>query len=295
MISITNQIELRQLRYFIVLAEILHFRKAAEGLSISQSALSQQILLLESIVGTKLFERNNRNVSLSTSGELFLMEAKKIIKQVDSSVQNWILQNEGKKGALKIGFVASAMQQYLPPILKSFDEEHPKIKLQLEELTNIDQLKHLEENTIDIGFMRSNMVNSSILLKPIFKEHFTLVLPQEHAITKANFKNIGQLSEAPFILFPNENSPLYYQQILNLCANHGFSPKITHKSIHAPTIFRLVENGMGISIIPNSLRDNFNYKVRFIELKNIPQKTELYAAWNKNNDNPALKYLLNLI
>ncbi len=295
MISITNQIEIRQLRYFVTLAEILHFRKAADALAISQSALSQQIHLLESIVGAKLLDRNNRNVYLNKSGELFLFEAKKILRQVEHSIYNWKLQNDGIKGILKIGFVASAMQKYLPPILKSYDKEYSKIKLQLEELTNIDQLKNIEEKTIDIGFMRSNKVHSNILLKPIFKEHFTLVLPKEHSINQSNFKNIGQLSEAPFILFPNDNSPLYYQKIITLCATHGFSPKIAHKSIHAPTIFRLVENNMGVSIIPNSLRDDFNYEVKYIELKNIPEKTELYAAWHKENDNPALKHLLNLI
>lgn len=295
MISSTNQLELRQLRYFIAVAKTLHFRKAAETLSISQSALSQQIILLESIVGTKLLDRTNRKVSLNRSGKLFLEEAIRITKQVDSSITNWKLKQDGSEGILKIAFVASAMQQFLPPILKSYDQKYPNIKLQLEELTNKDQIKTLEENHIDIGFIRTNKVSSNLLIKPVFEESLTLVLPEDHTINEDNFTNMRSLSEASFILFPNENSPMYFQQILNLCADNGFSPKISHKSIHAPTIFKLVENGMGISIIPNSLRDNFNYKVRYIELKKISQKTTLYAAWHKENDNPVLQYLLKLI
>ena len=295
MISITNQLELRQLRYFIAVAQTLHFRKAAENLAISQSALSQQIMLLESIVGVKLLNRTNRKVLLNRSGELFLEEALRITKQVDHSITNWKLRQEGSDGILKIAFVASAMQQFLPPILKAYDQKYPNIKLQLEELTNKDQLQALQQNSIDIGFMRTNKVTSNLLVKPVFQESLTLVLPEEHPITQENFTTMRSFIDASFILFPNENSPMYFQQILNLCAENGFSPKISHKSIHAPTIFKLVENGMGISIIPNSLRDNYNYKVRYIELKNIPQKTTLYAAWNKENDNPVLQYLLQLI
>ena len=106
---------------------------------------------------------------------------------------------------------------------------------------------------------------------------------------------MGQLASESFILFPNERSQMYYQQILNLCAADGFSPKISHQSIHGPTIFKLVENGMGIAVVPNSLRDEHNYEIRFIELVDLKQKTELFAGWNKNNMNFALKHLLKLV
>ncbi|WP_298502474.1 LysR family transcriptional regulator [uncultured Maribacter sp.] len=295
MISITNQIELRQLRYFIAVATTLHFRKAAEELGISQSALSQQIQLLEAMLNVKLLNRTNRKVSLNRSGKLFLEEAVRITKQVDDSITNWKLKQDGSEGLLKIAFVASAMQHILPPILKIYDEKYPNTKLQLEELTNKEQIIALQEKSIDIAFVRTNKVHSKIQLQLVFEEYLTLVLPENHFITENNFKDMSSFSESSFILFPNENSPMYFQQILNLCSDYGFSPKIAHKSIHAPTIFKLVENGMGISIIPKSLRDNFNYKVRYIDLKNIPQKTTLYAAWHKENDNPVLQQLLDLI
>ena len=88
---------------------------------------------------------------------------------------------------------------------------------------------------------------------------------------------------------------MYYQQIINLCRDYGFSPQIAHESIHGPTIFKLVESGLGISIVPNSLRDEYNYQIQFIELKNIPQRTELFAVWNKANDNAALSYFLEML
>ena len=196
---------------------------------------------------------------------------------------------------MRIGFVGSAMQQYLPPILKEFGRKYTVINLQLEELTNEEQLMALEYEHIDIGFMRSNQITSEMRMKSVFKENFSIVLPIEHPITESTFKNVGQLSHESFILFPNEKSPMYYQQILNICAAYGFSPKISHKSIHGPTIFKLVENGMGISIVPNSLRDEKNHKIRFIELNKIPHKTELFAVWKKRNDNPALSKFLEIV
>lgn len=295
MISKTNQLELRPLRYFLVLAETLHYRKAADILFISQSALSQQIKQLEAILGVTLFDRTNRKVALSRPGQLLVKEAQLILKQLEDSMERWQLTHDGVIGQLKIGFVGSAMQMYLPSILKQFGKKYTKINFYLEELTNTEQIRALEHEELDIGFMRSNIVSPDLRIKSVYKENFSLVLPENHYITKENFKHIGQLSEESFILFPNENSPMYFQQIQNLCADQGFSPRISHKSIHGPTIFKLVENGMGISIVPNSLRDEHNYKIKFLELDNVPHRTELFAAWKKTNTNPALHYFLELI
>ncbi|MDL5512276.1 LysR family transcriptional regulator [Arenibacter sp. M-2] len=295
MISKTNQLELRPLRYFLVLAETLHYRKAADILFISQSALSQQIKQLEAILGVTLFERTNRKVALSRPGQLLVKEAELILKQLGDSMERWQLTQDGVMGQLKIGFVGSAMQMYLPLILKEFGKKYTKINFYLEELTNTEQIRALEHEQLDIGFMRSNIVSPDLRIKSVYKENFSLVLPENHYITKDNFKHMGQLSEESFILFPNENSPMYFQQIQNLCADQGFSPRISHKSIHGPTIFKLVENGMGISIVPNSLRDEHNYKIKFLELDNVPHRTELFAAWKKTNTNPALHYFLELI
>ncbi|AIZ42256.1 LysR substrate-binding domain-containing protein [Cellulophaga baltica] len=292
MISKTNQLEFRLLRYFLVLAENLHYTQSAELLFISQSALSQQIKQLEAILGRQLFKRTNRKVELTTAGTLFVTQAKQILKQVDDALAHWHSQLAGEEGQLTIGFVGSAMYRYLPPIIKKYSALHPKINLKLEELINKEQLRALENDTLDVGFMRSNSVTSNMQLKLVYRENFSLVLPEDHAIDTSNFKNIGALSEESFILFPNENSPLYYQQILNLCAEYGFSPKISHKSIHGPTIFKLVENKMGIAIVPNSLRDDFNYKIKFIELTNVSHTTSLFAVWKKANENAALHQFL---
>lgn len=291
----TNQLEIRHFEYFLVLAETLHYRKAAEQLFISQSALSQQITRLETILGQPLFIRTNRKVNLSEAGVLFKKEAELIINQLQQSMERWQLGIKGGEGILRIGFVGSAMQVYLPPIIKQFSADCPRIKFYLYDLSNKDQLAALEKKQLDIGFMRAKNLPNTMTGISVFKENFSLVLPKNHPITAENFIDMSQLAEESYILFPNERSQMYYQQIINLCGDYGFYPQLSHQSIHGPTIFKLVESGLGISIVPSSLRDEYNYQVRFIELTNIRQQTELFAVWNKESDNAALPYFLDIL
>lgn len=295
MISIANQIELRHLTYFKVLAEKLHYREASELLFISQSALSQQIKQLEGILKVQLFDRTNKKVYLTDAGSLFYKDVQQILNKIETAVTNIKLLKMGNTGQIRIGFVASAMESVLPDVLKLFNSDCPNIKFQLDELSNADQFMHLQNELLDIGFMRSNHLPEGFINKRVYVETFSLVLPAAHPMTSKKLENIAQLAQEPFILFPNDKSQLYYQQILNLCADQGFVPKVAHRSIHAPTIFRLVENGMGLSIIPTSLAHTDNPNIRFIELTNVPQKTALFATWKKDNVNPALPYLLEML
>ncbi|MCS3556166.1 MULTISPECIES: LysR family transcriptional regulator [unclassified Sphingobacterium] len=295
MISIANQIELRHLTYFKVLAEQLHYRKASESLFISQSALSQQIKQLEGILKVQLFDRTNRKVYLTDAGSLFKKDVQQILNKIETAVTNLKLLKMGNTGQIRIGFVASAMESILPDVLKLFHTDCPNIKFQIDELSNADQLLSLQNEMLDIGFMRSNHIPEGFSNKCVYIETFSLVLPIDHPITDKKFDTIAELADESFILFPNEKSQFYYQQIVNLCADHGFLPKVAHRSIHAPTIFRLVENGMGISIIPTSLAHTENPNIKFIELTGVPQKTALFAVWKKDNVNPALPYLLEML
>lgn len=295
MISVANQIELRQLYYFKVLAQELHYRKASELLSISQSALSQQIKQLEEILKVNLFERTNKKVLLTEAGTLFYRDVVLVMNKVENAVNNLKLYKDGNTGQIRIGFVASAMESVLPALLKQFNTDCPNIRFQLDELSNADQLSALQNELLDIGFMRSNHVPEGFTSQKVGTETFSVVLPANHPVDSTNFKDVSQLMHEYFILFPNDQSQLYYQQIVNLCADQGFTPKVAHRSIHTPTIFRLVENGMGISIIPTSLALSENPAIKFVELKNISQRTALYVVWKQHNTNPALPYLLEML
>ncbi|WP_190808836.1 LysR family transcriptional regulator [Flagellimonas sp. S3867] len=295
MISLNNQLELRHLHYFLTLADTLHYGQAAERLLISQSALSQQIQRLEVIVKQPLFKRHNRKVELNRAGTLFKKEAEIIIGQMQTSMERWHTTLEGHTGMIKIGFVGSAIQEFLPKKIKELNQAYPKIQFVLHEGSNQTQLEMLERNQLDIGLMRSNEVPDTMNFESVARENLCVVLPKNHTLGKQNFHNLKQLSQESFILFPNQQSQSYYHQIISLCASHGFMPKITHQSIHGPAIFKLVESGLGVSIVPKSLTLSSKYKVDFIELENEPFKTELFAVWNKKTNNHALEVFLRLL
>lgn len=291
----SNQLELRHLKYFLAVAEELHFRKAAESLYISQPGLSRQIKQMEDDLGVLLFERHNRKVALTKAGEYLKLELTRNLKQLDAIINHAQLINEGKTGQLKFGYVGSAMQQIIPELLLDFRNEHPDIVSNLKEMDNQKQIDGLLDYTIDIGFVRLERVPSTLESKVVLKDTFCLVLPKEHPIDSGNFKKLSQFKEESFILFDPEYSKSYYNKVLQIFHDTGFSPIISHLTIHASSIYKLVENNFGISIVPKSLTLNTIKGVKFIELNTIPQRTELSVVWNKTNRNPILKNILSLI
>ncbi len=291
----SNQLELRHLNYFLAVAEELHFRKAAERLYISQPGLSRQIKQMEEDLGIQLFERHNRKVALTKAGAYLKNELSIHLKQMDDIITHAKLLHEGKKGQLKLGYVGSAMQHIIPNLLLKYKEQHPDVVFSLKETDNQKQIEDLLNFKIDLGFVRLEHTPSSINKQIILKDTFCLVLPKSHKVDASNFKNLLQLEHEPFILFDPEYSESYYNKVLQVFQESGFSPLISHLTIHASSIYKLVEHNFGISIVPKSLINTNTKGVKFIELKKIRQRTELSVVWNKNNRNPLLIHILDLI
>jgi DNA-binding transcriptional LysR family regulator len=289
------QIELRHIRYFLAVAEELHFRKAAEKLFISQPGLSRQIKLFEEELGVILFERHTRKVVLTKVGEYLKVEFSLQIKTLSHTLENAKLLYDGKKGALKIGYVGSAMQDVIPNLLLRFEKNHPNILFNLKEIDNQKQIEGLLSFSLDIGFVRLERVPRTLEIKSILKENFCLVLPEKHFISKDNFKSLAQFKEESFILFDSKYSASYYEKVMQIFDDCGFTPLISHNTIHSSSIFKLVENNFGISIVPKSLAQKRGHKIKFIELDMIAQKTTLSVIWNKKNSNPILNDVLELL
>ncbi len=291
----SNRIEWRHLRYFLAVAEELHFGRAASKLFISQPGLSRQIKQLEEELDTKLFDRDNKKVNLTIAGDYFRKEVQSLAVQFDRAKLNTKLIGEGGIGRISLSYVGSAMQNVIPKLLLSTRNKFPQIKFGLEELDNAKQIEGLLSQKIDLGFVRLNQVQRDLAIQPVFEDTFSLVLPENHPLTKRKFKSLSQLKEEPFILFEKEYSSFYYDIVMSIFDDAGFSPIISHATVHANTIFRLVENNFGISIVPSSLALGYDLKVKFIELKHIPHRTELSVVWNKKNKNPVMNKVLDLI
>ncbi len=290
-----HQIEYRHLRYFLAVAETLHFRKAAEDLFISQPGLSRQIKRLEENLGIQLFERHNRKVKLTQVGIYLQREINMNFKQLDAILNHAKLLSDGIDGNLRLGYVGSAMQQLIPDLLLKFKETHPKILINLKEIDNKQQIEALLNQEIEVGFIRQERVPKGLEIKLTQEETFSLVLPENHPINTSNFKNLAQLKEEHFILFDASYSKSYYEKVMQLFDDSGYTPMISHSTINASSIYRLVENNFGISIVPTSLNKGYSMKIKFIELKEVPQRTALKIVWNGNNTNPVLKSFLEVL
>lgn len=289
------QLELRHFNYFLAVAEELHFRQAAEKLFISQPGLSRQIKQMEEILGTSLFVRNKRKVSLTPAGEYLKSELEFILNHLEVTKKQLKSIGDGNLGEIRIGFLGSAMQNVIPELLIKLKNKYAGIKANLEELSNNAQVNAVLRDKLDVGFVRLARVPNGIELRPVFEDTFSVVLPKDHKLNSTSLKGVHQLAEESFILFSQDYSPLYYDTVMSICEDEGFTPKISHKSVHAQTIFKLVENNLGIAIVPTSLQYGFQMDVKFIELKKISQRAVLSVIWKADNRNPALQHCIDLL
>ena len=289
------QLELRHFTYFLAVAEELHFRKAAEKLFISQPGLSRQIKQMEGILQVQLFVRDKKKVILTPAGHYLKGQAEAIFHQINEAKRQLQLIGEGDKGEIRIGFLGSAMQSVIPNLLLSLKDKFPNIKTSLEERSNMAQVEAVLKDELDIGFVRLSRVPKALGMTTVYRDTFSLVLPENYPMLTRNFEGMHQFANDDFILFSKEYSPFYFETIMSICSDAGFVPKVSNKTVHAHTIFKLVENNMGIAIVPTALKSGFQMRVKFIELRNIDQRALLSAIWKKDNPNPVLKNCMDLL
>ncbi|OLP15533.1 LysR family transcriptional regulator [Leptolyngbya sp. 'hensonii'] len=271
--------ELRHLRYFIILAEELHFGRAAERLHIAQPPLSQQIRQLEVELGFQLFYRTKRKVQLTEAGQLFLGRCQDILQQLEQAIQLGQQAHRGEAGHLRVGFVGSAAYNVLPPILRAFRSQTPTVTLELQELTTDQQLRWLQEGRIDIGFVRPPVKGSTIHSTVIFQESLIVALPESHILTTQTHVATKSLFQESFILFPRSLAPGLYDPIISLCRQAGFSPQIAQEAIQMQTIVSLVAAEMGVAIVPASLQNLQRQGVVYKTLQEETPTVELALIW----------------
>ncbi|MRX63463.1 LysR family transcriptional regulator [Maribacter luteus] len=289
------QLELRHFTYFLAVAEELHFRKAAEKLFISQPGLSRQIKQMEEILEVQLFIRDKKKVVLTPAGHYLKNKTEDIFHQIKEMKRQLQLIGEGDSGEIRIGFLGSAMHNVIPNLLLDLKDKFPKIKTSLEELPNTDQVEAVLKDELDLGFVRLSRVPAALQMTTVYEDTFSLVLPESYPMLTRNYEGMHQFAHDNFILFSKEYSPFYYETIMSICSDAGFVPKVSHKTVHAHTIFKLVENNLGIAIVPTALQSGFRMRVKFIELKQIDQRALLSVIWKKDNPNPVLKNCVDLL
>jgi DNA-binding transcriptional LysR family regulator len=290
--------ELRHLRYFVTVAEELHFGRAAERLGIAQPPLSQQIKALEQQIGVLLLSRTKRRVELTAAGTVFAREARKVLAGADRAINVAQGAARGEIGQLDVGFVSGAVYGKVPSIFRLMRARYPEISLVLRDLSTEEQMEAIQAHRLDIGLMRPPVImrqSQSLATRVISREPLVVVLPRTHRLAGRRKISLEALAGEPFLQVPRHVAPGFYDQFIRLCAGAGFFPQIVQEARTTQTVVSLVAVGMGVSIVPGSLRELQRSGVVYRTMKGAAFTTELVAVWRPDDENPALQRFLEII
>lgn len=287
--------EFRQLQSFVVLAEELHFGRAADRLDITQPALSKQILVLEKAVGVQLFFRTKRTVTLTHAGQTFLHQARQLLLQRDQAVLLTRRTGDGEIGQLSIGFTKTATQTVLPQLLRQFVQHYPEVDLDLRELATEAQVTALNQDNIDVAFLHPPIDQRGLQLQVILAERFVAVLPPQHPFVHLDAIPLEAFANEPLIVHPRKEGPILYDGFLQVCQMAGFQPKVIKESITLQTRLCLVAAGLGITFVSDRLQSLVGTNVVCRPIQDCPIQLEFGAAWRQNAANPVLQNFLELL
>lgn len=290
------ELPLPQLHAFVLLAEELHFGRAAARLGIAQPPLSQQIRRLEDKVGHALFSREPGRVALTSAGWELLPTARRVLTDLADGLAAARAVGSGQTGHLRIGFAASLALTVLPGLLRTFRERFPDVHLDIHEMTTAPQISALRDKTIDIGLLREPPADEAELdFETVLTEPFVAVLPSTHPLATQRTVPLAQLANSPFVLLPRTVGPQLHDQITGLCTAAGFTPRVVQSAVEWQTVCALVKTGLGVSLAPASIRRIRPKGVAFRRIDPSTARTRVAVAWRKNDRNPLVASLLSTV
>ncbi len=245
--------ELRQLRYFVGVAEALHFRRAAERLHMSQPPLSHQIRLLEDELGCELLARTRRRVEITPAGEAFLRDARAALAGLDRAARNARRIHEGQTGLLRVSFAGSALLSLVPRVVGRLRTTHPEIDVELHERSTSDQVRALAAGVTDLGIAPMPVGDADLDVQVLVRERTVAALPEWHPLARVEHLRLRALAEHPFVLFPREQAPGYHDLLMTAVTSAGTPPRVIQQAAETQTIIGLVAAGAGVSLVPASV------------------------------------------
>jgi DNA-binding transcriptional LysR family regulator len=284
--------ELRHLRYFIAVAEELHFRRAAERLHMSQPPLSQQIRQLEEEVGAQLLTRNQRKVELTAAGAAFLVRSREILDAVEDAARQARRVQRGEVGRLAVGFVGSAMYSFVPELLRAFREQAPDITLRLHELGTTEQLRQLDDGRLDVGFLRTPGRWPGLSFETVLDEQIVVAMPDVHPLAQRSIVRLSDLTGESLVLLTPAGSPGLRAALATSIAQLGGEERIVQEVAEMQTVIGLVAAGVGMSLVPESVRALVRHGVTYRPLDGDAPAVKLAMAWRATDDSPVLTAFL---
>jgi DNA-binding transcriptional LysR family regulator len=287
-------VELRHLYYFVAIASTGGFGKAARTLHVSQSAISEQMRDLEREVGATLIDRTQRQIRLTTQGEVFLAGAKTTLQAAERTIQAVQQSMRGEVGHLTIGFFVGGNGSFFPAVIRAFRERHKNVHVTLTEMTPGLQLDALLRGDIDIAFTRPlpAHLQHELSSKHVYSEPLYAVLPKQHPAAKQKDIPIRLLENERFVMVDRSSSYAVFDKILSLCTDAGFSPNIAATTSASSGVLALVEAGEGVSIIPEGSRFMASKEITFVPLAGASASVDLVMAWSTDRLNAVMQSFL---
>lgn len=245
--------DIKRLKYFLAVAEELHFGRAATRLEIAQPPLSRQIAALEADIGAQLFDRSRSQIRLTQAGEVFERHARFIVDRIDSACRETRLVGEGGQGRLRIAFVGSASHGVLPSLIKSYRSHFPKVELALSAMNNAELHSAIIQRDIDIAVARPDLGDDELRREPLAHEDLILAIPDNSDLADRKEIVFSGLGDQTFVLYPRRPRPSFADHILSVCKEEGFEPASLELAQDFQTAISLVSVGAGISVVPESV------------------------------------------
>lgn len=288
---LVGNIELRHLRYFVATAEEMHFGRAAQRLGIAQPGLSQQIKILEDIVGTSLFDRTRRAVQLTLAGEILASEARKTIAQSEVALLAARQAGRGEVGRIAVGYVGSAAYTgMLTRVINKFRDDYPEVELQLSEMEMLEQLDQISEGKLDIGFIRPPVtLPVGITSVEVLQERLLLAIPSTHPLAARERVSLAAFNSDIFITPRHPPKVSFHKHTTQACQAAGFFPRLGPQGRDFVTITSMVSIGLGVALVPQSVKCIQLPDVRFKPIVGAQIYAELAVAFRRSEPSPAAR------
>jgi DNA-binding transcriptional LysR family regulator len=280
--------EIRRLKCFVAVAECLHFGRAAQRLNIVQSAVSQQIKLLEQELGVELLKRSRNRVDLTEAGIVFVAEAKRALCQTEEAIRVARDAAAGKLGRLRLGFIDNVLWSVLPPILRAFRDRFPGIDVSLQQLDRGQQIKALEDRELDVGVLPSPKPGKGLESDVLVSAPLIVALPEAHPLSRAKSLSLHLLADEPFVAFPAAMKTRLHAMTTSICAAAGFLPKVTQEAQQISTLLALVSAGLGVTVVPRWVAASHPPGIVYREIATSMPPYELLIAWREGSVNGAV-------
>lgn len=289
--------DLRQLRYFVAVAEEANIGRAAARLHISQPPLTRQIQQLEADLGVSLFNRTPRGMELTSAGALFLDEARNIRALVEQATERTQRAGQGRLGRLDVAIFGSAILDVIPQVLLAFRTRYPDVKVVLHTMTKAEQIEALRQKRINAGFNRMLAPLEDIDTKLVTTERLLLAVPTGHVLARYEAIPFREIEHHPIVLFPTGGRPSFIDKVIAYCGKAGFEPEISQEVGDAVTGVSLVASGFGVCLVPQSATTLRFPGVVYRELTDVPEGffVDLSCIFRAGDNSPILTGLLETI